>query len=443
MCVLFCWRTILRRVFQVMLVADSALWLAVCVAVRWRRHLTSSLLLGSRFLVRWLLGLRRLLVLLFVELIHILKTVLSVLIWVVIMPLDWSRCADLLDGTLLWGLEGVLCLLADLRVLAHPHVVRTSGSWCAHWAVICLRLPLLIMAKRRPRLCVLQRFLDWSFLSVGLMLSVSWSLLSALSDSRCSIAVGFLLLFLQLVLVMDRCSCRSWVVAAFVVGLSSTLPRLPQLVDPAFLWLGVQCCLLVDLGVALKSLLAAVAISVWQHLASFVGSTTQHLFLLSETSICVIVRLWQSVGQVKQILGHPNGAQKVHLRLLVEKEVFWKQFLALLFHNWHFQDLFAARSHLWGHLHHELYGLSEFTRKYCGYLRIDASQHFLVESLHVLGSERWLEGDAFVEDAAQGPDIWFVVVWLVLPNFWWSVIWCSCLCVKQAFFGNFWNIHIS
>jgi len=34
------------------LVADPALQLAVGVAVRWRRHLASSLLLGSRLLVR-------------------------------------------------------------------------------------------------------------------------------------------------------------------------------------------------------------------------------------------------------------------------------------------------------------------------------------------------------------------------------------------------------
>jgi hypothetical protein len=35
-----------------------------------------------------LLGLRRLVVLLFVELIHILETVLGIFVWVVIMPLD-------------------------------------------------------------------------------------------------------------------------------------------------------------------------------------------------------------------------------------------------------------------------------------------------------------------------------------------------------------------
>jgi len=48
-----------------------------------------------------LLGLGRLVVLLFVELIHILETILGVFVWVVIMPLDRSRCADLLDRALL------------------------------------------------------------------------------------------------------------------------------------------------------------------------------------------------------------------------------------------------------------------------------------------------------------------------------------------------------
>ena len=120
------------------------------------------------------------------------------------------------------------------------------------------------------------------------------------------------------------------------------------------------------------------AISVWQHLAPFISSSAQHLFLLSKASVSVIVGLRQSIGQVEQILWHPNGAQKVHLRLLVEKEVFWEQLLALLSDNRHVQDLFAAGSHLWGHLHHKLDGLRKFTRKYCGDLRINTSQHFLV-----------------------------------------------------------------
>ena len=50
--VLFRGRTILGGVFQVVLVTDPALQLAVGVAVRWRRYLASSLLLGSRLLVR-------------------------------------------------------------------------------------------------------------------------------------------------------------------------------------------------------------------------------------------------------------------------------------------------------------------------------------------------------------------------------------------------------
>jgi len=77
--------------------------------------------------------------------------------------------------------------------------------------------------------------LGWSFLGVSFMLSVSLGLLSALSDGRCGIAVGFLLLFLELVLVMDRCSCRSRVVAAFVVRRPSALSSLLQLVNPTFL----------------------------------------------------------------------------------------------------------------------------------------------------------------------------------------------------------------
>lgn len=81
--------------------ADPSLQLAVGVTMRWRRYLASSLLLGSRLLIWRLFGLGRLLVFFFVKFIHILETVLSVFIWVIIMPLDRSRCADLLYGTLL------------------------------------------------------------------------------------------------------------------------------------------------------------------------------------------------------------------------------------------------------------------------------------------------------------------------------------------------------
>jgi hypothetical protein len=48
-----------------------------------------------------LLGLGRLVVLFFVELIHVLETVLGVFVRVVLMPLDRSGCADLLEGALL------------------------------------------------------------------------------------------------------------------------------------------------------------------------------------------------------------------------------------------------------------------------------------------------------------------------------------------------------
>jgi|TARA_B110001450_G_scaffold204724_1_gene194446 hypothetical protein len=99
--VLFRRRTLVRRVFQVVLVTDPSLRLAVGDAVRWRRPLASSLLLGSRLLVGRLLGLGRLMVLLFVELIHVLETVLGVFVRVVLMPLDRSGCADLLEGALL------------------------------------------------------------------------------------------------------------------------------------------------------------------------------------------------------------------------------------------------------------------------------------------------------------------------------------------------------
>lgn len=69
------------------------------------------------------------------------------------------------------------------------------------------------------------------------------------------------------------------------------------------------------------------------------------------------------------------------------------------------------------------------------------SNHFLVQSLHILGTERWLQRDCLVEYASQRPNIRFFIVRLILPNLRTGVIRCTGLRLAHAL-GNFGNIHV-
>jgi hypothetical protein len=78
-----------------------------------------------------------------------------------------------------------------------------------------------------------------------------------------------------------------------------------------------------------------------------------------------------------------------------------------------------------------------------GNLGVNASNHFFVESGHVVCSEGRLHGDWLVENAAEGPDVGLAVVWLVLPHFWWGVVGGSCLCVEETLLGDLAYVHVA
>lgn len=67
----------------------------------------------------------------------------------------------------------------------------------------------------------------------------------------------------------------------------------------------------------------------------------------------------------------------------------------------------------------------------------------LVQSLHVLSLEGRLQGRHLVNYAAQGPDVRFHVVGLVLPHLGARIIWCAGLSVQESIFGHFRDVEIA
>jgi hypothetical protein len=61
--------------------------------------------------------------------------------------------------------------------------------------------------------------------------------------------------------------------------------------------------------------------------------------------------------------------------------------------------------------------------------RIPCHLDILVESLHIRRHKRWSETAHLIDNAPERPDVAFVVVGLIPPNLWASIIGCSRLCV--------------
>jgi hypothetical protein len=152
-------------------------------------------------------------------------------------------------------------------------------------------------------------------------------------------------------------------------------------------------------------------------ISTLVGPSPKHFFLLMAVPIIrVIHRLWQSIGKIKKVLGHPDCAQQIHLRFRVIKTIPGEQFVHLFSDNWHLQDLVTARSHLWSDLDQKLDRLGQFIRKYVWNFRVNSSQHLFIQTLHIFGSERWFKGNRLIQNASQRPNIRFVIIRLVTPD---------------------------
>ena len=69
------------------------------------------------------------------------------------------------------------------------------------------------------------------------------------------------------------------------------------------------------------------------------------------------------------------------------------------------------------HLQEKFDHLVEVLRKARRDFRVDASQDLFVEALHIFSSERRFQSDGFIENAPQGPNVAFLIIRLISPNF--------------------------
>ena len=135
----------------------------------------------------------------------------------------------------------------------------------------------------------------------------------------------------------------------------------------------------------------------------FLGSS---LLLLIQTSMPqllsrVIHGLGKSVCEIKQILGHSDGAEQLSIRpYLLAIEAILKQLLTHPNHSWHLENLLACGSELGLHLDQLLGHLCQFGGKVIGDLRVDTLQNLFIQACHVVCPERRLKRDGFVQDAA-------------------------------------------
>jgi len=130
------------------------------------------------------------------------------------------------------------------------------------------------------------------------------------------------------------------------------------------------------------------------------------------------------------------------LRVLLPA-LFLKVLLHSLLYLWHLQQLVTVRSVCSVDLEHCLDNYAHVhgvVGRNCGVL---ALKHFLEEPVHVVSSEGRHQSAHLVHYAAQGPDITLVVVRLVLPHLWGSVVRCSRLGVEQTFLRYLAHIKVS
>lgn len=76
-------------------------------------------------------------------------------------------------------------------------------------------------------------------------------------------------------------------------------------------------------------------------------------------------------------------------------------------------------------------------------LRVLSLQHFLEQSIHVIGFERGLQGCDLIEHTTETPQIALAVIGLVLPDLRTSVVRSACLSVEQTLLGHLGNIQVS
>lgn len=149
--------TIWRRVFKLLLRTASKinfafkLTIGIVLLSWWHLRILFSL---CSWLFWWLFCLRRFMVFFFIKLVNVIETVISIIIWIIIMSLNWSWRTYFLYRSLLWGLQSILCFLTNLWILTCSNIISTSYWWRTNWVTFNLWFSFLIMHKSLSRLVV-------------------------------------------------------------------------------------------------------------------------------------------------------------------------------------------------------------------------------------------------------------------------------------------------
>ena len=77
------------------------------------------------------------------------------------------------------------------------------------------------------------------------------------------------------------------------------------------------------------------------------------------------------------------------------------------------------------------------------YPREFAFDDLFIETLHIVGAERWNQSTHLIKYAAKRPNITLRVIRLVAPYLWTCVIRSASLSVTQSLFHNLTHIEIS
>ena len=106
-----------------------------------------------------------------------------------------------------------------------------------------------------------------------------------------------------------------------------------------------------------------------------------------------------------------------------------------------FKNSVASRSEMRSDLQHGFKHNGQFLGIPLRNMRVKSSCNFLEQPLHIVGPKRRFKRDGLVDDTAQGPNIGFSIIGLVLPDLRAGVVRSASLGFAHRF-ANFANIHI-
>lgn len=103
----------------------------------------------------------------------------------------------------------------------------------------------------------------------------------------------------------------------------------------------------------------------------------------------------------------------------------------------HGQDLCASRSVRRINLQKSLDHILEILRVTCGDRWILTFDDFVVETLHICSSKRWIQSAQLIEDTTHAPNIALIVIRLILPHFRTCIVRGPSLGMEKASLSNF------